>query len=83
MLVKVINNNLGKALKKLSQKLDNDGLFKLLKDRRYYKSKSEKRREKTERAILRIKKNEKKAEENFLKFEENLLRNRSNKRNKK
>ena len=51
--IKVINNQVDKALNKLRHKMNQEGILKELKNRRYYESKSEKRRRKSEEAIRR------------------------------
>jgi len=73
MNIEVKNNNIIKAYRLLMKKLDKDGLFKELKDKRYYKSKSLRRREKHEYAIKRIKKEDKKREEQKDKDESRIL----------
>lgn len=51
--IKVINNQVDKALNKLRHKMNQEGILKELKNRRYYESKSEKRRRKSEETIRR------------------------------
>lgn len=52
-MIKVINNQVDKALNKLRHKLNQEGVLKELKNRRYHESKSEKRRRKSEEAVRR------------------------------
>lgn len=52
-MIKVINNQVDKALNKLRHKMNQDGILKELKNRRFHESKSEKRRRKSEEAIRR------------------------------
>lgn len=56
MKVVVKNNNATKAFKILSKKLKKEGFFQELRDRRYYTSKSEKRRLRKKQADSRKKK---------------------------
>jgi len=53
--VTVYNDNVDMALKKLKKKVKNDGLLLLLKERQYYKKKSELKREKKNKIKSRIK----------------------------
>ncbi|RMH32238.1 MAG: 30S ribosomal protein S21 [Nitrospirae bacterium] len=53
MEVKVINNNVDKALKVAKKKLAADGLFRELKRRRYYEKPSVKRKAKEREAARR------------------------------
>ena len=52
-MIKVINNQVDKALNKLRHKMNQEGILKELKNRRFHESKSEKRRRKSEEAIRR------------------------------
>lgn len=52
-MIKVINNQVDKALNKLRYKMNQEGILKELKNRRFHESKSEKRRRKSEEAIRR------------------------------
>jgi len=60
MYIKVRNNDVGKAYKILSRKLNNEGIFKKLKEKRYHITKGEKKRLKHKEAVARAKKLEKK-----------------------
>jgi len=50
MIIEVKNNDAVKAYKVLMKKLNKEGLFKELKNRRYYQTKSKKRKEKQKEA---------------------------------
>lgn len=63
MYIKVRNNDVSKAYKILSRKLNNEGIFKKLKEKRYHITKGEKKRLKHKEAVARAKKLEKKKEE--------------------
>jgi len=63
MYIKVRNNDVGKAYKILSRKLNTEGIFKKLKEKRYHITKGEKRRIKHKEAVARIKRLERKKEE--------------------
>jgi len=80
MLIKVKNNNVMKAYKLLTRKLQDDGHFKELGEKSYYIPKGEKRRKQKAVGILREKKRQQKAEELFIKQEQRARFN--NKRNK-
>jgi small subunit ribosomal protein S21 len=58
--VNVRENNVDQALRALKKKLQREGIFKEMKDRRHYKKPSIKRVEAKEEAIRRIRKLEKK-----------------------
>jgi len=73
MKIEVKNNNITKAYRILMKKLDKDGLFKQVKDKRFHKSKSLKRREKHEYAVKRIKKKDIKREELAVRKEARVL----------
>lgn len=51
--IRVINNQVDKALNKLKHKLNQEGILKELKNRRFFESKSAKRRRKSEEAARR------------------------------
>ena len=53
--VTVYNDNIDMALKKLKRKVKNDGLLLQLKERQYYKKKSEINREKKNKIKSRLK----------------------------
>ena len=64
MKVKVLNNNVDKAIRILKNKLQDDGFFNELRKREYYISKGEKRRLAKEAGRRRAQKeNEKRLEE--------------------
>jgi small subunit ribosomal protein S21 len=66
MYIKVRNNDVTKAYKALSRKLNTEGIFKKLKEKRFHQTKGEKRRLKHKEAVARIRRMErnKKEEEN-------------------
>ena len=63
MKIYVRNNNVIKAYKLLNRKLQEDGFYRDLQSRFYFKSKGQKKREARAVAILRDIKRQKKAEE--------------------
>jgi len=63
MYVKVRNNDVGKAYKILSRKLNNEGIFKKLKEKRHHITKGEKKRLKHKEAVARLRKLERKQQE--------------------
>ena len=63
MKIYVKNNNVIKAYKLLNRKLQEDGFYRDLQSRFYFKSKGQKKREAKAVAILRDIKRQKKAEE--------------------
>jgi len=63
MKIYVKNNNVIKAYKLLNRKLQEDGFYRDLQSRFYFKSKGQKKREAKAIAILRDIKRQKKAEE--------------------
>ena len=63
MKIYVKNNNVIKAYKLLNRKLQEDGFYRDLQSRFYFKSKGQKKREARAIAVLRNRKREKKAEE--------------------
>jgi small subunit ribosomal protein S21 len=63
MYVKVRNNDVGKAYKILSRKLNNEGIFKKLKEKRFHITKGEKKRLKHKEAVARLRKLERKQED--------------------
>lgn len=75
MKIEVYNNNVIKAYKKLNKKLHEDGMYKKLKEKQFYKPPSLKRREKHELAVLRLKKIEVKRQQIFEKKEKQIIRN--------
>ena len=81
MYIKVKNKNPLKAYKLLMKKLRDDGFFKELRDSRYYRSKSEKLREKRKAAIARNKKDTAKRERILLKEENSFWKFRNKKPN--
>lgn len=58
--IKVFNNDIEKAIRILKKKIQNDGLFKTLKEKRYFEKPSVKRKRKHKEAIKRLKRKEKK-----------------------
>jgi len=73
MKIEVYNNNVIKAYKKLNKKLHEDGMYKKLKEKQFYKPPSLKKREKHELAVLRLKKAELKRQQLFEKQEKQLI----------
>ena len=69
MQIFVRNNEVIKAYKKLTRKLRDDGLFLELKESRFFKSKSEQKRERHKRAIARHNKKQSEALKLFEKTE--------------
>ena len=63
MKIYVKNNNVVKAYKLLNKKLQDEGFYKELQSRYYFKSKGDKKREAKAVAVIREKKRQKKAEE--------------------
>ena len=63
MKIYVKNNNVKKAYKLLNRKLQEDGFYRDLQSRFYFKSKGQKKREARAIAILRDIKRQKKSEE--------------------
>ena len=55
--VRVINNNVDKALKKLKRKMMDEGILQEVRRREYYEKPSDKRNRKRSAAIMRSKKN--------------------------
>lgn len=62
MKIYVRNNNVIKAYKLLNKKLQDDGFYKELQSRYFFKSKGEKKREAKAIAIIREKKRQQKAD---------------------
>jgi len=73
MRVLVRNNRIEDALKILNNKLKDEGLFRLLKDKEHFISKSNKRKTKRKHSIIRIKKAEKQREKIFARKEQNMI----------
>jgi len=63
MYIKVRNNDVGKAYKILLRKLNNEGIFKKIKENRYHLTKGEKRRIKKKESTARVRRLERKKEE--------------------
>lgn len=61
--VKVHNNDIGKAMRKLKKKIADDGLMQELRQREYYQSKGTKRRLARLASIRRYQKNKAKEQE--------------------
>lgn len=72
MKIEVFGNQVEKALTKLKQKLNQEGILKELKNRRYYEPKSIKRRRKAEEARRR----NITAKRKFEKYEDNSFQTR-------
>lgn len=60
MEIKVIDGNLGKAVKQLKRKLQQDGLFREMRSRKFYEKPSVRRRRKSKEAQRRLRKRLKK-----------------------
>jgi len=58
--IKVYNNDVERAIKVLKKKIQNDGLFKTLKEKRYFEKPSQKKKRKHQEAIKRQKRKQKK-----------------------
>ena len=58
--VKVFKNDIERAIKVLKKKIQNDGMFKELKERRAYEKPSDKKRRKLRESLRRIKTENKK-----------------------
>jgi small subunit ribosomal protein S21 len=58
--IKVIDGNLGKAVKQLKRKLQQEGLFREMRSRRFYEKPSVRRRRKAKEAQRRLRKRLKK-----------------------
>ena len=56
MEVKVFNNDLNKAMRQMKRKLQQDGMFRELKRRRFHEKPSAKRKRKEQEAIKRERK---------------------------
>lgn len=56
MEIKVNNNDINYALKKMKRKLQQDGMFRELKNRRHYEKPSVRRRRKEKEAQRRLRK---------------------------
>ncbi|MEA3544922.1 MAG: 30S ribosomal protein S21 [Thermodesulfobacteriota bacterium] len=60
MEIRVIDGNLGKAMKQLKRKLQQDGLFREMRSRKFYEKPSVRRRRKSKEAQRRLRKKLKK-----------------------
>jgi small subunit ribosomal protein S21 len=58
--IKVYHGNIEKAIKILKKKVQNDGLFKKLKEKRFYEKPSVKKKRKHKEALKRLKKKDNK-----------------------
>jgi len=58
--IKVIGSNLDKAMKQLKRKLQQDGLFREMRSRKFYEKPSVRRRRKSKEAQRRLRKRLKK-----------------------
>jgi len=56
MQIKVNNNDINYAVRKLKRKLQQDGMFRELKNRRHFEKPSERRRRKAREAERRLRK---------------------------
>jgi small subunit ribosomal protein S21 len=56
MEIKVFNNDLNKAMRQMKRKLQQEGMFRELKKRRFHEKPSAKRKRKKEEAIRRERK---------------------------
>lgn len=56
MEIKVFNNDVNKALRQMKRKLQQEGVFRELKNRRFHEKPSEKRNRKKEEAMRRERK---------------------------
>jgi ribosomal protein S21 len=83
MRIIVKHNDANKAFKLLNRKLHEDNLFIDLKEKQFYKSKSEKRREAKKRAIARFKKEQAKRDILLEKLESQIIRGAHNARKSK
>ena len=72
MKIEVFGNQVEKALVKLKQKLNQEGILKELKNRRHHAPKAEKRRRKSEEARIRYIT----AKRKFEKYEDNSFQTR-------
>jgi ribosomal protein S21 len=73
MKVYVNNNNINQAYKVLSKRLNDEGFFRELRDREFFSTRTQKKRLKREKAIVRIKKEERKRLAQFSREEQNLV----------
>ena len=80
MKIIVRNNDPLKAFKLLNRKLHQDNVFIELKERQFYKTKGEKRREKKKRAVARQKKEQAKRELILQKLENQVIRGNNGRR---
>lgn len=74
MKIIVRNNDATKAFKLLNRKLHEDNLFVDLREKQFYKSKSEKKRERKKRAVARFKKEQAKRDAILEKLENQIIR---------
>jgi small subunit ribosomal protein S21 len=73
MYITVKNNNVGQAYKILTKMLNKDGIFRQLRDRESYTPPSKKRLKKHKLAVARIRKEQRKRDENFVNQESRLV----------
>lgn len=83
MRIIVRNNDPMKAFKLLNRKLYEDNTFNDLKDKQFFKSKGEKRREKKKKAIARQRKEQATKKAIFDKLETQVTRGQNDGRNQK
>jgi ribosomal protein S21 len=81
MKIIVRNNDPLKAFKLLNRKLHQDNIFIELKERQFFKTKGEKRREKKKRAVARQRKEQAKRELILQKLENQVARGNNGRRN--
>ena len=62
MEIKVFNDDVNRASKKLRRKLQQEGLFREMKRRRYYEKPSVRRRRKEKEAARRLRKKQRRAQ---------------------
>ncbi len=73
MKIVVRGNDVMKAYKILKRKLDAEGVFREMRDHRFYRSKSQKRIEKHKYAVARRRKEQAKREKDFERDERNAI----------
>lgn len=73
MKIIVKNNDAVKAYKVLMKKLNKDGFFQELKNKKFYRSKGQKDREKHKLAVIKAKKEQTKRQEILLKEEKRVI----------
>ena len=76
MKIYVRNNDVSKAYRILNKKLHHEGFFKEIRDKQFFKSKGEKKRDSLRAAKVRWAKKKKLLDMNFEKEERNQFKNR-------